>query len=65
MSRSVERDAQDWRLVARAVRVVDAQVRGPGPGMDDDDILDCVLALVFKLAKDPKAARVETAGGTP
>lgn len=59
--RSAERDAQDWRIVARAVRAVDAQHRGPGPGMDDGDVLDCILAMVFALARDPAAARVETA----
>ena len=63
--RSVERDAQDWRIVARAVRVVDAQRRGTGPGMDDSDVLDCVLSLVFRLAKDPVAARIETAKESP
>lgn len=59
------RDAQFWQTVLRAVRVVDAQHRGPGPGMADCDAIDMVLDLIFAKAKDKHAARLATAQAPP
>lgn len=56
-----QRDAQFWRTVLRAVHVVDAQHRGPGPGMADSDAIDMVLNLIFEKAKDKRAAHIATA----
>lgn len=60
-----QRDAQFWQTVLRAVRVVDAQHRGPGPGMSDCDAIDMVLDLIFAKAKDKHAARLATAQAPP
>lgn len=59
------REVLNWQTVVRAVHAVDAQHRGPGPGMDDDAVLNSVLDVIFKYAVDKTAARMATAYPDP
>lgn len=53
----LEAEAQNWRAIRDLVRELDAELRGPGPGMADDDILDVVSQVLRRKAKQERLAR--------
>ncbi len=45
------REALLWQEIRNYVHRIDQERRGPGPGMNDDDIFDIVMKLLHRQAK--------------